>query len=355
MNRDVFCETYGNEPIRMIDLKALMGDSSDNIPGVKGIGEKTALKLLQEYDTIEKIYENIDSIKGATKVKLENDKESAIMSKDLATIYKDVPLDISFDGIKYDGVHSNKLLDIYNELEFYSFVKKEQNVTKQTEEIKINIINDLSNINIENEVAVYLELDNENYHNAKIIGLSLYNKEISGFIPYEVLEKNLNFLYSLKIFTYDIKRLYVSFAKRDVILNNLSFDTMISGYLLNYNVKEDIAYLANNLGYELNFYDKKEKIEYEELIRRSINKAKFIYETKETLLENMNKEEVIDLYNNIEFPLALVLSKMELEGIRVDKQVLFDMKEELSKKLELVTKEIYDYAGEEFNIASPTQ
>ena len=109
------------------------------------------------------------------------------MSKDLATIYKDVPLNITFDDIKYEGVHSEKLLKIYNELEFYSFIKKEQSVNKQTEEIKVNIINDLNNINITNEVAVYIELDNDNSHYGNIIGLYLYNKEISDFIQYELL------------------------------------------------------------------------------------------------------------------------------------------------------------------------
>ena len=354
MNRDVFFETYGIEPIKMIDLKALMGDASDNIPGVKGIGEKTALKLLQKYNSIENIYVNINEITGATKTKLEVGKDSAFMSKSLATIYTEVPLNITFEDIKYEANHSEELLKIYNELEFYSFIKKEQ-TNKPVEEIKVNILSNLDNIKIDNEVAVYIELDNDNYHNANIIGLSLYNKEISAFIPYDVLKKHPNFLTNLNIISYDIKRLYVSLAKNNIILNNIKFDTMIAGYLLNYNVKEDIAYLANNLGHELVFHDKKEKVEYEELIKRSIKKAKFIYDTKENLINDMIKEEVIELHNNIEFPLAIVLSKMELEGIRVDKEVLNLMKEELNIKIDLVSKEIYNLAGEEFNISSPKQ
>ena len=355
MNRDVFFETYGIEPIKMIDLKALMGDSSDNIPGVKGIGEKTALKLLQKYNSIENIYVNINEITGAAKTKLEDGKDSAFMSKSLATIYTEVPLNVTFEDIQYTGNHKEELLKIYNELEFYSFLKKEQSNKTVEEEIKVNILNNLDNINIQNEVAIYIELDNDNYHNANIIGLSLYNKEISGFIPYETLKKNPNFLTNLNVISYDIKRLYVSLKKININLNNITFDSMIAGYLLNYNVKDDIAYLANNLGCELNFYDKKEKLEYEELIKRSVKKTKFIYETKDNLIEQMRKEEVVDLYYNIELPLANTLSKMELEGIRLDKQVLNDMKEEISSKIELVSKEIYEYAGEEFNISSPKQ
>ena len=124
MNHDTFVDTYGIEPIRMIDLKGLMGDASDNIPGVKGIGEKTALKLLSTYDTIEDIYNNIEQIKGAVKNKLIDGRKQAIDSKDLATIYREVPLDVTFDDIKYTYTFSEELMDLYKELEFYSFIKK---------------------------------------------------------------------------------------------------------------------------------------------------------------------------------------------------------------------------------------
>jgi len=354
MNRDVFFETYGIEPIRMIDLKALMGDSSDNIPGVRGIGEKTALKLLQQYNSLENLYVNVDSISGATRNKLIEDKESAFMSKSLATIYSEVPLNITFEDIVYKNKNMVELFNIYNDLEFYSFIKKEKN-NNESEEVEVEVLTSLDNLEITSDVACYLELDNDNYHNANIIGISLYNSEISVFIPYSLLEKNPHFLENINIFTYDIKRLYVALKKRNFILNNIIFDTVIAGYLLNYIVKDDIAYMANNMGYELEFHGKKEKLEMDKIIKRSIKRAKFIYETKDTLLETMKAEEVIDLYNNIEFPLAFVLSKMELEGIRVQKEVLNEMKNELERRLEIVCKEIYNYAGEEFNISSPKQ
>ena len=122
-NPDTFKTEWGIEPIKIIDLKALAGDSSDNIPGVKGIGDKTALKLLQEYGSLECIYENIENIKGKTKEKLVNDKENAFMSKEIATIFKDVPLNIEFEDIKYKGVNEDELGNIYNDLEFYSLLK----------------------------------------------------------------------------------------------------------------------------------------------------------------------------------------------------------------------------------------
>ena len=355
MNKEVFMEHYGIEPIRMIDLKALMGDASDNIPGVKGIGEKTALKLLQEYTSIENLYVNIEKLKGATKIKIEEGKDDAFMSKSLATIYTSVPLNITLNDLVYTNNHSNKLIDIYKELEFYSFIKKEQSIPKKEEDLKINIITDTSSLTLTTDTSVYIELDNDNYHNANIIGLSIYNKDIYGYIPYEVLIKDSNFLNNINILTYDIKRLYSALYKNNIIINKPSYDAMIASYLLNYNIKDDIAYLANNLGYNLPFYDKKENLTEKEFIKRSINKAKFIYNTKETLINQMINEEVIDLYNNIELPLSIVLAKMELEGIRVNRQVLLDMKEELNIKIDLISKDIYNYAGEEFNISSPKQ
>ena len=148
MDKKTFIDTYGFDPIHMIDLKALMGDSSDNIPGVKGIGEKGAIKLVSEYQTLDNIYDNINNIKGATQTKLIEGHESAYYSKDLVTIYREVPLDITFNDLVYKKEHTDELINIYNDLGFYSLLKKES-ITKENnnEEIKVNIINSLEEIN----------------------------------------------------------------------------------------------------------------------------------------------------------------------------------------------------------------
>lgn len=354
MTKEVFYENYGIEPKKIIDLKALMGDSSDNIPGVKGIGEKTALKLLQQYHDLETIYQNIDNIKGKTSEKLANDKENAFMSQSLATIYCQVPLNIKLEDIKYQEKDQTKLLELYNKLEFYSFIKKED-FKEQQEEISLNILTDTTNLNLTDDLGIYIELDNTNYHNSNIIGIGIYNQEISGYIPYQTLIKNKNIFINTNLLTYDLKRLYTVLTKENFNFKNPKYDAMIAGYLLNYNVKEDIAYLANNLGYEIEFTMKKEVLAQEEIAKKCIQKAKFIYQSKQTLLKELEKENTIELFNNIEIPLAIVLAKMEQEGITIDRQVLLDMKQELQIKIEKVSKEIYNYAGEEFNISSPKQ
>ena len=359
MDKKTFIDTYGFDPIHMIDLKALMGDSSDNIPGVKGIGEKGAIKLVSEYQTLDNIYDNINNIKGATQTKLIEGHESAYYSKDLVTIYREVPLDITFNDLVYKKEHTDELINIYNDLGFYSLLKKES-ITKENnnKELKVNIIDSLeeiNNISITKPLGIYLELDNSNYHHANIIGMSLYNEEVSAYIPYEVLKQKPNFLTSGIKYTYDYKKILVSFNKYNLDIKDITFDTMIAGYLLNYTIKDDIATLANDLSYDIEFYNKKKELTDIEFARNSILRAKFIYESYPELDKKLKEEEVYDLYSNIEYPLIKVLAKMEIEGIRVDAKILEDMKKEISTKIEEVEKDIYTLAGEEFNIASPKQ
>mgnify|MGYP004529255529 FL=1 len=359
MDKKTFIDTYGFDPIHMIDLKALMGDSSDNIPGVKGIGEKGAIKLVSEYQTLDNIYDNINNIKGATQTKLIEGHESAYYSKDLVTIYREVPLDITFNDLVYKKEHTDELINIYNDLGFYSLLKKES-ITKENnnKELKVNIIDSLeeiNNISITKPLGIYLELDNTNYHHANIIGLSLYNEEVSAYIPYEVLKQKPNFLTNGIKYTYDYKKILVSFNKYNLDIKDITFDTMIASYLLNYTIKDDIATLANDLSYDIEFYNKKKELTDIEFARNSILRAKFIYESYPELDKKLKEEEVYDLYSNIEFPLIKVLAKMEIEGIRVDAKILEDMKKEISIKIEEVEKDIYTLAGEEFNIASPKQ
>ena len=353
MNRDVFFETYGVEPIRMIDLKSLMGDASDNIPGVKGIGEKTAIKLLKEYGTLDGVYENIDSIKGSTHDKLVNDKDNAYMSYDIATIYRSVPIDTSFENILYTGESTDELIELFNDLDFHSFLKKVP-PKKETNDINYQIITDLTNIKLSNPVSLYLELDNDNYHHANIIGMSLCDKDNHYYIKGEDLT-NTDFLKDIKIITYNYKKLYVSLSKRNMYIPECIFDTMLAGYLLNYTVKDDLAYFANDLHYGIPFYDKKESLDNEEFIKRSINKASFIFNSYDELLTKLKDNDVLTLFTNIELPLSTVLAKMELNGIRIDKPILEDMKTDINEKLTEISKKIYDIAGCEFNIASPKQ
>lgn len=354
-----FKQEWGIDPINIIDLKALMGDSSDNIKGVKGIGEKGALKLLHEYKTLDGIYENIDNIKGATKEKLLAGKIDAYESYELATIYKEVPMEININDLEYREPNIDELNKMYEELEFYSFLKKTQ--IKKQEEVNFKIIKDINEINIKEKSAIYLEVLGTNYHKSEILGAAIYNKNQSIYIPKQILLQQPSFLKEQELITYDEKKLYVVLKENNAEINNITFDTMLAAYLLEYNLKDDIAYLSNQLGYNIPFYEttfgKHADIipEENEIAKNAVLKAKFIYDTENDLTNKLKKQEMYDLFKNIEMPLGIVLGDMEYDGINVDKKTLEEMGKEIQTKTEIISKEIYELAGTEFNISSPQQ
>ena len=356
MTRDEFKKEYGIEPIRMIDLKGLMGDSSDNIPGVKGIGEKTALKLLQEYDTVENLYNNIDNLKGATRDKLVNDKENAFKSKDLATIYTKVPVEYSLDELKYVGPDTIKLKKMYEELEFFSFLKNDEFKVKKEENISFKEVKEKDELILKDDIAVYIELDGSNYHTSDIIGASVYDGENAYYLDKEFLINNKDILDKYNKYTYDIKKNIVALNKYGIKFNKCDFDTMIATYILNYNEKDDISIVSNIFGYDVLDYNSLLKEKDENKVKEEIiKKAKFIFDTKDRFIDEMKEENSYDLFNKIEMKLSLVLADMELTGIRVDKNVLNKMGEKIKEKIDEYQEEIYKMSGEEFNIQSPKQ
>ncbi len=362
MNKEVFKKTYGGiEPINMIDLKALMGDSSDNIPGVKGIGEKTAIKLLSEYKTIDNLYKNIDDIKGAVQKKLIDDKDNAYMSYDLATIYRDVPLDFTLNDLKYEGVNYKEYVNILKDLEFNSLLKKLDVKAEEPKDLTTNIL-DISKLDSSHPYSIYLEVLGENYSKGSIIGCGIYDGKNGYFIePKDLVNYKDLFCNDTSKSTYDFK-------KNIVLLNalgiscNMDFDTMIAMYLLDYTVKDDISFAANYFDFNITSYGEaygslKKPIERDiDYIRNlSVLKARFIYESKDEIIKKLEKDEELELFYDVEMPLAKVLADMEMTGILVNKEYLEDMSKELDEKIKKLEQEIYDDAGCTFNIMSPKQ
>lgn len=362
-NKETFFEDYGIMPERVVDLKALEGDPSDNIPGVKGIGEKTALKLLRKYGTLDGIYEHIDEIKGSVHDKLLLDKENAYQSYHLATIVKDVDMDISIEDVKCRERDHEKLEKLYEELEFYSFLKKEKEYQKkEPEEVEhVPIVNSIDEIKVEGKCSVYLELLGTNYHHSDILGMAVYDGKNLQFIPKDILVQAPKFLFENEKYTYDAKKVYVALKWIGIDVENITFDSMIAASLLDYNVKEDISYLANNFDYHIPFYETvygKKKLKapkMEEVALYAGQKAKFIYETKEILENKLKEEELLKLYKDIEFPLAFVLGDMEFNGVYLDQDTLKEMGKEIEQNVSRLEQEIYKLAGCEFLITSPKE
>jgi len=355
---ETFIKDFGIEPIRIIDLKALAGDTSDNIPGVKGVGEKTALTLLQQYDSLEGIYEHIDEIKGKLQEKLILDKENAFLSKELATIYKEVPLDVDLESIKINPIDSEKLIKIYEELEFYSLIKNMPEAKTSKDEIKYKTITNINEINISTPFAFYIECDNPNYHKADILGMSICTNKETLFVPKDLVVSVLNKLGSFEKYTFDLKKNIILLRKLGLELNNVAFDTMIAAYLLNYNCTDDIAYLMKPKKIILPFYEEmlKAKFADEKILKESIVlKSRFIFDSKDEFVKSLEQEDMNNLFKDIEMPLISVLADMEYIGVKVNKKVLTQMKEETKIKIEMLEHEIYNNAGESFNINSPKQ
>ena len=364
MTPEVFRETYKVDPIRMIDLKALMGDSSDNIPGVKGIGEKTAISLIEKYGSLENLYNNLDSVTGKTKEKLELDKENAFMSYDIATIFREVPIPFGLDDCKYEGINRSELLKFLEELEMPSLIRKydlfgEKSETKEVKELKID---DICNLDKNKDFAFFVETRGEVYSKSDVLGIGVYDGEKGYFISESEIDEYKDiFNSSINKYTYDIKKNIVVLDPYKVKLD-VKYDSLIALYLLDYVVKDDISFVAKTFDYDITLYEdfygtEKRPKEYtvEDLRKLAIEKAKFIYETKDEILNKIKEEELEYLFNEIEMPLSYVLADMELTGIKVNTEYLEKIQVELKEKMEDKEHEIYKLAGSEFNIMSPMQ
>ena len=365
-----FKDTYGTTPIHMIDLKALMGDASDHIQGVKGIGEKTAINLLTKYQSLDNVYEHLNEIGGKTKEKLEQGKDDAYMSYDLATIYKEVPIPFSLEDCIYKGINIKDYKDILEELEFKSLLKKinfereEQqtlNLDEDKEE-KIQIV-DYKNFDFNKPYSFYLEMDGYTYSKSKVIGCGFSNLKESCFMMIDELIANKEILENnIEKYTYDLKRMIILLHQYCININNCNYDSMIASYLLDYKLEDDITVLMNQFNYNCPSYEetygtekKKKEVNIETTKEQCINKSRFIYDTRSKILLEIDDYDETKLFNEIEMPLSLVLADMELTGIRVDKKYLLNLKEELETKMKLMQEEIYKLADGEFNILSPKQ
>ena len=349
-NTKTFERDYGFSPIRIIDLKALMGDASDNIPGVSGIGEKTAIKLIQEYDTIENLYDHIDEIKGKLQEKLISGKDSAFFSKKIATIYLEVPINDSFDDMKYNGENKDELTELFQELEFYSFMKKFEKKEIDVD-VDYKILNSVNEINKSNIISYYIECDNINYHYASILGMGLFDQDNLFFVKPELVNDTLNYIKDSVKYTFDLKK---NNCLVNSIIDNTIYDHMIVADLLNYTFKEDLSILMKNDGISIDEYSEflknKNNLEY-----NIVRKAKYINDVRDEYIKKLKLEDMYDLYNDIEMPLINTLTRMELNGIKFDKDIISKMGIEINDKIVEISNEIYKLAGVEFNISSPKQ
>lgn len=383
-NDNNFYDLMGFYPNQVTDYKGLKGDNSDNLPGIKGIGDKTALKLLEEYKTLENMIDNASNIKGNVSKLLQEGGEIGLKCKFLATLVKDIKLDFDMDDIKKKDYDKDNLIKFYEELEFNSFIKrlnKEDNVEevveeeKRVEEVYVDyqIIDDV-NYDFSNFKDRYLIVEDfgDNYYHSKLLGIGLFSEDCdifneNVFVTENVILNNQSFkdyLLSDNIKkTFDYKKLIVILKRRGLDIKNVKDDMLLEAYLINpkYAADDFVDVIKNFRNFNIKSNDdvygsgvKKKIVDISEYSLNVMKKAKCMYLVDSDLKELINKWDLGKLYE-LEMNLSEVLADMELNGLVVDTIKLEKVGEELNEKMEKVKNHIYFLAKEEFNINSVKQ
>ncbi|AUJ51118.1 DNA polymerase I [Staphylococcus hominis subsp. hominis] len=375
---EFIAEKYnGLKPIQIIDMKGLMGDSSDNIPGVAGVGEKTAIKLLNQFDSVEGVYENIDKVSGKKlKEKLELSHEDALMSKELATINRHSPIEVTLDDTKLSDIKDNhEKIELFKKLEFKQLLADIDNKASEFEQEQKQVSFDILptfeyvDFNHLDEAVIHFEIDGSNYLKDDILKFGFYDKEryivvdADNIKDYPELIKWLENENSKKV-VYDAKKTFVIAHRLNINIQNIVFDAMLASYIIdpsrtiddvysvvtNYHqtyVKEDVSIYGKG---------KKRHVPDTEILNTHIASiTKSIDAVKPLMEKELESHQQMNLLKDLELPLARILSKMEEIGIYTDVNDLQRMQQELQEKLELLVQRIHDAAGEEFNINSPKQ
>ncbi len=371
LNPQSFFEKYGIKHTQMIDLKALMGDPSDNIPGVPGVGEKTAVKLLQTYETLENVLAKKDEISGKLGERIREHEDKAILSKMLATIDLNVPLDFALDDIVRKEFNYEGLVAFYNEMDLHVFIKRLDKPVQKGDKFNFTLVDahdELTAI-LKPNMAIHIELEDYNYHTSDILGFGLSDGVKHYFIPKDIGLASIDFqLYlsdpTIPKLTYDQKAFRTALKWLGYDLQGVKFDLLLSSYLIHQKIaKEDFKVICMAFEYE--------DIEYDELIygkgakkglpelsvyaAHIAKKAKAIYQLQAPLIEKLKDLDLLDLFNEIEMPLAIVLSDMEYSGIAVDRVELNQQKRALKGRIDTLESNIYASVGKTFNIGSPKQ
>ena len=365
-NEQTLLDKYGLKPDQFRDFLGLMGDSSDNIPGIKGVGEKTALKLLHQYGTIEGLQEHQDEIKGKMGEKIRAGMEDALMSKKLAKILRNIPIDVDLEKATYQGYDYETLKSFYEKYDMNSLIKSMTTEAAPKKELKLEIVDHMPEIT--KDSAVYPSIYDTNYHRSIILGYGIYNDEQAYFISYENALKDELFLAYLKDenkkkYGYDIKSAVIGSRWNGIEINGYTFDLSLASYVLEPAVKEELKYVCTHFDYEGVQYDeevfgkgaKKHIPEDDILASHIVSKAKAIYELKDVVTKELKDKNQYELYEDIELPVTRILGEMEFAGTEIDLDVLKEMDTAFDETIEKLANDIYRISGTTFNISSPKQ
>lgn len=359
-------------PNQIVDMKGLMGDKSDNIPGVPGIGEKTAIKLLKQFETVEGVYENIDTLKKSKmKENLIENEESAKLSKELATINRETPIEVSLEDLKLTDYDDEKKIKLFKTLEFKQLLDQMDASSEASEDRNIEYVAGLEDFDFDNikEAAIHFETNEINYLKTPVLGFAICAKEKVFVISKDEFEANTQLHdwlenESTRLSAYDVKKTIILADRLGVKINGLNFDTMLASYILDPSrTIEDMYSVVSEFGIyyvpnDESIYGKGKKLHVPEkdiLFENIAKKVMAVSESKEKLLDLLKERNQLSLHDDLELPLATVLANMETIGVTVEKDVLVDMQQDLKVRLEKLVEQIHEHAGSDFNINSPKQ
>ncbi len=365
MTPEVVKETFGFSPIQIIDYKGLRGDSSDNLPGIPGIGEKTAVKLLEEYGSFDEIIAHASEIKGKVGEAITANAEIGRISRDLAIIKTDIELPFTVDDTVYNGYSFkviNEFCQKYGLKQFLNKVSPKWKLSGEASQIiEPEIVSSFKDIDLGNEIGIALDYEDEDdYFNSVIFGIAISTKEKHYYINIDDA-KNDKYLLDLlsnkdiKKYCYDYKAIKVNLAKQGIKIDGLEFDMLIATYLIDTSVKNKVEPVLNVYGVDIS--DNKDDVSLftNENPTRTAQISFYTIQLSGRIKAELVKISALDLYNNLELPLVNVLADMEIEGFPLDVKELDKMGDEWKEKLKVLEKEVFELAGEEFNVASPKQ
>lgn len=365
-------ETLGLAPKQIIDLKGLMGDASDNYPGVTKVGEKTALKLLHQFGSIANLYQNLDTLKASKmKENLINDRDKAEMSRTLATIDQAAPIEIGLDDLAYTGPDLEKLRALYTELDMRQALKKlpGSETTAPKAALHYVVLTDanlalLPQTNL--PVAFEIEMLEDNYHVSPEIGFFIGTKD-ETFVATDVtlltLKPLQTWLAAHELTVFDAKRNLVAANRLNLTLPKIGFDVLLASYLLNPDQNSnDFGQIAEDHDYQLpldaDVYGKGAKRQVPDdatLFNHFAEKAQCLLALRPHLLKDLEAQDQTKLFSEMELPLAMVLARMEIAGIVLDQPTLKAMGDQWTATMHVLEEKIYGEAGLKFNLNSPKQ
>ena len=364
MTPEMVKETYGFEPLQIIDYKGLRGDSSDNLPGIRGIGEKTAVKLIEEYGNFDNIIAHASEIKGKIGEAIIADQDIGRLSRDLAIIKTDVPLPFEIKDTIYQGYEFAVISAFGQKYELKQFMSKIVQKWKKVElsqtEINVKVVSSLKDIAINQEIGIALDYEDDNYSLGLLYGLSVANGEDVYYLSIDNVKNDqatLDLLNNAKIkkYCYDYKGIKVALAKNNIPIQGLYFDLLVSSYLVDSSIKNDVEAVMNIYGVDLaNGAETLSLFSNEDSLKTG-KIAFFSYKLAERVTKELEKTASLKLYQELEIPLIDTLADMEIEGFPIDVKILDEFGDVYKQKANELAEEIYALAGTKFNIASPKQ